>query len=237
MMSALFCAKWEPMERHFVEYFGKQWLGAHSNWFEGAANYTPSTNNALESHNAVIKRKVTFRKRLPLNQFLIAMKDMTEDISTQLSKGKRVIEEEPTMTKDMWRKAAEMHQTHFKSFKAKGSTDDKSTYVVPSSQCDIDNANEKCYKSLTRREWQSFDEYIDFGFHQFWITTVSMTDWKISSTCSCPCFFKQYMCKHVMALAVKEKLVELPVFSNPVPLAKKRKPGAISKAKKALHHQ
>ena len=142
-MSALFCAKWEPMEGNFVEYFRKQWLGTHSNWFEGAANYTPSTNNALESHNAVIKRKVTLRKHLPLNQFLIAMKDMTEDISTQLSKGKRVIEEEPTMTKDMWKKAAEMHQTHLKSFKANGTSDDKTTYVVPSSKCDVDNANEK----------------------------------------------------------------------------------------------
>lgn len=56
-MSKLFCEEWTPVEAEFVEYFKTQWLGVHCNWFEGAAMYAPSTNNAQESVNGVIKKK------------------------------------------------------------------------------------------------------------------------------------------------------------------------------------
>lgn len=46
-MTALFCEKWHSIETNFVEYFKDQWLEVHSNWFEGAAEYTPSTNNGF----------------------------------------------------------------------------------------------------------------------------------------------------------------------------------------------
>lgn len=59
---------------------------AHINFFEGAAHYTLSTNNALESHNATIKRKITYRRRLLLEEFLTAMFRMTCDISKQFIK-------------------------------------------------------------------------------------------------------------------------------------------------------
>lgn len=59
MMSGLFLEKWKRVEPDFVKYMKKEWLGVHSNWFEGSAYYTPSHNNGQESHNAVIKRKVT----------------------------------------------------------------------------------------------------------------------------------------------------------------------------------
>lgn len=115
MMSKLFLDKWVCIEPNFVAYFKMQWLGVHSNWFEGAADYTPSTNNAVESHNATIKRKVTFRRRLPLKEFLIAMKTMTSDVSKQFSEGKRSIEVEPNISRDTMMKAAEMNCNGFVS--------------------------------------------------------------------------------------------------------------------------
>lgn len=196
-MTGLFRRKWRLPEEKFVEYFEKQWLGAHSNWFEGAADYTPSTNNSLESHNAVIKRKITFRKRLPLNKFMISMKEMTEDVSQQLFDERRIIAEEPTISKETMTNAAMMHVKDFKSFKAKSGNNDIQTYVVPSSTCETDNANEKYYKCLVKRQWGSFDEFINFGFQQFWVVHLSMTHWKTSSSCSCPFFFKQHMCKQL----------------------------------------
>lgn len=188
-MAELFCKKWTTLESNFVSYFKQQWLGTHSNWFEGAADYTPSTNNSLESHNAVIKRKVTFRKRLPLNQFLIAMKEMTEDISNQLFEERRIIAGEPTISRETMTKAAMMHVEDFKSFKARSkNNNDRQTYVVPSSKCEPENANEKYYRSLVKSQWRSFDEFIQFGFQQFWIIHLSMADWKMSSSCTCPFF-------------------------------------------------
>lgn len=215
-MADLFCNKWVSSDEIFVEYF----------------KYTPSTNNALESHNAVIKRKVTFRKRLPLNKFLITMTEMTEEISEQIYDEKRIIAEEPIISKETWSKAARMHINNFKSFKAKGS-DEKKLYVIPSSKCEPNDANEKYYKSLVKREWESFDEFINFGFQILWVVSLSMTIWNVMSSCTCPFFFKQHMCKHIIAIAVKEKLIEFPEIANPVKLTKKRKPGRIPNAKKA----
>lgn len=63
-----------------------------------------------------------------------------------------------------------------------------------------------------------------------------MTDWKVTSSCTCPCFFKQHMCKHIIALAVKEEKVEFPELANPV-LLEKRKAGRIPHATPALVHQ
>lgn len=47
-MSALFIKKWKKKDPLFASYFQQQWLDSHCNWFEGAAEYTPSTNNSLE---------------------------------------------------------------------------------------------------------------------------------------------------------------------------------------------
>ena len=49
--------KWEleyPGSR-FPAYFRRQWLAKNSSWYEGNDEDSPSTNNALESLNTVIK--------------------------------------------------------------------------------------------------------------------------------------------------------------------------------------
>lgn len=51
----VFLKYWKKKEPKFAKYFQKQWLGSHCNWYEGAATYTPSTNNSLEG-----KTKSTF---------------------------------------------------------------------------------------------------------------------------------------------------------------------------------
>lgn len=165
------------------------------------------------------------------------MKGMIEDISNQLSSGQRIIAAEPTLSKETWTKAATMHVNEFKCFKAKSNDSDKQTYVLPSSKCESENANEKYYKYLVKRNWESLDEFINFGFQQFWIVQVSMTDWKVSSSCSCPIFFKHHMCKHIVAIAVKQNITQFPAMANPIPLASRRTPGRIANAKRALEHQ
>ena len=54
----------------FLTYFQGQWLGGLNGWYEGVSLFVPSTNNALESTNRVVKDESTMRERLPLGQFL-----------------------------------------------------------------------------------------------------------------------------------------------------------------------
>jgi hypothetical protein len=52
----LFKKKWNT-EQAFLNYFEREWLSDNSNWYEGVGVCNvPSTNNALEAFNKVIKR-------------------------------------------------------------------------------------------------------------------------------------------------------------------------------------
>lgn len=237
-LSQLFCEKWESLEPNFIEYFRSQWLGPLVNWFEGVAEYVPSTNNALESHNATIKRRVTMRRRLPLNQFLIAMKELTEDISNQFSSGTRRIATEPVVKKSITNAAALMHQNQFKCFKAKSSTDDILVFLIPSQRCEPCNANEVYYRSLVKRQWKSFDEFLTYAFQIFYILQFSKSSWNMNSTCTCVCFFKENICKHIIAIGLRENIIKCPDSANPTSLGQyKRNAGPTKKARKALEFQ
>lgn len=236
MMSRLFCEKWRVIEADFVSYFEREWLGPHCNWFEGAADYTPSTNNAQESHNAQIKKKITLRRRLPLNQFLLVMKEMTSNISTEFSKGERSLATDPTIKKEMFDKASQMIAQKFKAFKAKQAPNSNiDVYSVPSSNCADENACESYYKTLVRATWKSFDEFIIHGYQQFYIVKFSSNSWKTESSCTCAAFFKQHMCKHIIAIGIRQQVIELPGSSNPVLLVPtRRKPGRPKRTTTAL---
>jgi hypothetical protein len=47
-----------------------------SGWYEGYSQYTPSTNNALEAKNEVIKHENTFREGFVLSRFLVVAIEM-----------------------------------------------------------------------------------------------------------------------------------------------------------------
>ncbi|CAF2152090.1 unnamed protein product [Rotaria magnacalcarata] len=59
--SNLFVKKWSKKEPNFIQYFQNEWLTTHNAWYEGVGHFAPSTNNALEAINNVIKkRKIHF---------------------------------------------------------------------------------------------------------------------------------------------------------------------------------
>lgn len=234
MCSKLFIEKWKGLEPNFVDYFKREWLGSHCNWYEGAADYTPSTNNALESHNAIIKRLITFRRRLPLNEFLAAMIGMAQDISTQFTKGQRNVATEPQITRDTMVRAAEMECNGFQAFKAVAKETGRRFFVLPSEKCPEEQSSLSYYKHLKNRQWASFDEFLLYGYQMFWLVYVPSEQWKTNSTCTCPFFFKQHMCKHIVAIALKEGLCECPQMANPMLIAPKRKPGRTKNATTAL---
>lgn len=235
-MSTLFCAKWRPIEAEFITYFEKQWLGVHCNWYEGASIYTPSTNNAQEAVNGVIKKKVTLRKRLPMNQFMTCMANLISDVSKELCNGSREFAGEPFIETGMWKEAILMQQNSFKSFKLKqvASYPDHLSFTVPSSTCS--NPTVAYYKTLSNQKWKSFDEFIQHGFQQFYLVHVKPTNsWKRESICMCTSFLKQYICKHIIAIALREELTECPDEDEPMLLSRnKRNAGRSKNAEPAL---
>lgn len=238
MMNDLFCEKWQEVEPDFISYFQKEWLGSHCNWFEGAAEYTPSTNNGQEGHNAAIKKRITLRRRLPMNQFLVCMKQMTEEISQQFSKGARELAYVPNISKSIFENAIQMTRNKFKAFKAKQQVSNIIVFSVPSSECPDEIATEAYYKTLAKSTWESFDEFVIHGFQKFYIVKFSSDSWKTESSCTCAGFFKHYMCKHVVAIGMRLNIIDAPDSSNPVTLAAtKRRPGRPKNTTTALRMQ
>lgn len=52
--------------------------------------------------------------------------------------------------------------------------------------------------------------------------------------CTCPVFLKNYMCKHLLGVAIRFKYIHPPLEAKNLEIGKKRKRGRPSKAKKAL---
>lgn len=105
--SKLFLKKWMKKEPDFVKYFNKQWLGVHKNWYEGAAEYTPSTNNGLEAFNGVIKSNYTFRNRLKFAEFIDVMSNVAQKISIEFESNERRMLEYPEIDSKLWKASYE----------------------------------------------------------------------------------------------------------------------------------
>lgn len=165
------------------------------------------------------------------------MKKMVSDVSKSFTQGQRVLQEKPDIKDRMYENAILMVKADFKAFKAKRTTHANiSIFTVPSSKCE--DPTESYYKTLVRATWDSFDEYIVHGFQQFYIVNFSSDAWKTESTCTCADFFKQNMCKHIIAIGIRLKIVEPPDTINPVRLAAtKKKSGRPKSAAKALQIQ
>lgn len=106
----LFDAKWSD-ERlpDFCKYFKRYWINSHSGWFLGFAHKCPSTNNAMEGYNSVMKRNYTIRELLSLDTF---NKEMFGALN---SKSIRYATEEIVMCQsienELWSKAIKWNNT------------------------------------------------------------------------------------------------------------------------------
>src|SRR6185312_3248873 len=86
---ALFDNKWRSKKHEdidsFLDYFTQQWIYDNKGWYEGFAPGKPSTDNALEANNDVIKDDVA-RQRQSLGRFLVTLEDeLVKYWSTQRS--------------------------------------------------------------------------------------------------------------------------------------------------------
>lgn len=232
LLSKLFMKKWKKHEKEFVEYFESTWLQSHCNWYESAAIYTPSTNNNLEGYNGVIKRTITFRERLPFGQFVLTVFEMASGLSVEYRKNERVMQELPVISINDWRDAAIWANDE----KRRHISTHNMVFIVPSSKAlneewDLTKAN---VEKLQKTKFRDFDQYVKFGIGFYWTVNLSQTQWQMFSSCDCPHFLKNFMCKHVIGVALRNKICKLPRAAIPTAIGEKRKRGKPAQAKKAL---
>ena len=89
-------------------------------------------------------------------------------------------------------------------------------------------------------DWSSFSRFRNCAFGLWKVSMpddATTEDWMVKGACTCPVYFKAYICKHLVALALTLELAKAPLAARNVPLGEKRKPGRPAHAVLALLHQ
>lgn len=184
----LFWKKYKA-EKAFTTYFKKVWVRQYSNWFEGAAPSRASTNNALEAFNKVVKDKVTGRCKLALGVFVGKLSEQMKFWSMDT-----VFSDEYTIPHQMWQQAWRWAKSEVQC------VDDGDSSFYPAKGSELPK------KKISYTKWESFSDYVD----TFQLVKVSHVDRPYKEMqCNCYDFQKQYMCRHVLGIAVLNKEVRV----------------------------
>lgn len=215
--SECFLEKW-VVQKQFVSYFRKQWLEINRNWYEGSGFLIPSTNNALESWNRVIKDENTLRERLPISHFLQHLFNYVSTWSNHYVSSIKIFHTEPEITLQLWTAGYQWAKANHNIFSS--TTGDRTVYSIMQAER---NSN-----------FETFDQFKEMYFTN-WLTKlpIEKEKWK-DGTCDCPSFLKQLFCKHIVGIAIRLKHAVPPPEAKTIPIGNKRKRGRPVKAKKAL---
>lgn len=213
----------------FLVYFRQQWVEKLPNWYEGFSGQSASTNNALESHNRVIKGDV-LRQRAPLNQFIENFMELTTFWSLERRFGapKTFVSSIPIPPR-VWTSALIMRDKFPIESIPQMSSNGITTFVMPQhSEVTLPSLEDATiFANPVLEPTTTFDNYRSMA--QKWCIVRG-------STCSCVNFLKHYMCVHV--LCCRMYAGEQPP-SNIVaqPIQQKRKRGRPRNTTRALVRQ
>ena len=205
----------------------------------------PSTNNDLESCNNEIKRNKTLRERYPLSRFRIVAQNIVGDWSkerdtTRINSKKFSII--PTITTKMWTDGYQWMKLNKKVLVQEKSHHLEFYFTSSTEKHDINKTNMGTYIRLMKHmRWTDFDPYVDIVKSIWKVTlskncTVENEEWK-TGMCNCPIFYKQYICKHMIGISMRNKILTFPLIAKNIPMDAKRKRGRPAKAKMAMLFQ
>jgi hypothetical protein len=237
----LFKSKWDRKFPEFLQYFEKEWIKQHSGWYEGFAPGIPSSNNAVEGTNKWIKWDVTNYERLPFGRFITVFeKDLIVEWSRNHKEGdpyEQIFYEEPEIKTEDYQKAfflsienrsVGLYTKPGKQFFAISGKD------MPAVK-DFEKEVEEFVKEIKKPQWTTFKQYASKMF-RISIVDFNEKNWKLSS-CTCPPYSKKYICKHVIYIAVRNKVITFPASAKAIEIPMKSTQGRPAKAKPALQRQ
>ena len=159
------------------------------------------------------------RQRNPSQPFLTKLFKESTDLSTQLNRAAYDWLKDPSTNARM-----KVDGTYYYS-KARHS-----------SETELTSAEIKRYKQVIAKP-----SFVDFKEYTTLIGNIRCTRLDTSefqnSTCSCPEYFKSYICKHIVGIAAMTKLYRISSEAKTVPIGKKPGPGRPAKTKPALQYQ
>lgn len=219
----LFNLKWKS-EDELISYLKPMWFKTHKNWFVGSrlGFNVPLTNNALESFNGRLKKDGTQRVRMEFGWFLNTMIMKISQWSCSIN-----YRQTTTIPIKLWKQGLESVGT---SDPVDISTNPGNNIraLFPKTSGDVITDDEK--KARLSTKWQNFSSYAS-SIMSIYETTLVVSDWQ-NSKCTCPEFVLDYICVHILDLAIRQKLTVVPDMAKPNLIADKAKRG---RARKLTH--
>lgn len=224
----MFVAKWKPVNESFInDYFVKEWLIRHRYWYEGAADRTPSTNNAVEATNRGIKDDHTLRERIDIGRFRTVIFDMIEKWSLAYVNGLKEVHKKPNIDLKLWTSAYAWAKLNVPMKVTE--CDSEVAYKIPADPAKPDMIDRNL-------DWNTFDEFKKNNFachHVKFARPYTEQNW-LEGKCSCKDYFKNFICEHIVGVSLRMKYVQAPDEAKNIPLGQKRKRGRIALAKASL---
>ena len=188
----------------FLAYFDKKWFSSKLNiWYEGASPRLPSSTNSLESVNGVIKKGHTDRKLLSLTEGLSVLSKMLGNWSENRDRDEHQFNPTLEVNDDDWDRASRFSKTWSLSQIVRTT---KFLLCHPD-DCEYVAAFEQHFLKKTATS-TNFDSATSL-LRKVFLVTLDKSNWSLSF-CTCFYFHKLYMCSHIIAVAIHQKLARIP---------------------------
>lgn len=225
----LFLKKWKTHEPEFTKYFEKYWIKRNQNWYRGAYYRVPATNNAVESFNANLKAHQTFWQKKGLAEFKVRLLNIVAQRSKEYMKDKAEYRSEVNMTKNMHKDGLAYSKIKNVVFRKSESEGKLHCFMLKGDSKNV--LTEEDVNTFLAATHDSFDEFTKNQFNIYQMTfNEDPSVWQ-NSDCTCPAFSAYFICKHVLCIAYKLKLL---VEKKGQPLGSNAKPGRPKNATKGM---
>lgn len=144
---------------------------------------------------------------------------MTAELSTDYASNKRVINEEQTIDLKLWREASSCLSDAEYLVDTENVEGDIFYVASLKTKDQMEDFNLETVLELNNRKFESFDVYVKKRHDAFYTLDLNKKSW-LKSKCSCSHFMKNYICKHIVGLALRNKLCKLPKKALTVKLQK-----------------
>ena len=140
----------------------------------------------------MVKDEDTLRERYPFSRFKEVALEMVAKWSNEYSTNMKKYSQEPTITLNLWTKGYQWARTN-KSISSKRIGESTEYYLpandeIKTTQTEIDYIKEM--------RWKTFDQFKRKAFKVWTLTMINNEEKWSHNVCSCPDFFKKFMCKH-----------------------------------------
>lgn len=232
----LFVKKWLEKEPDFCQYFDTYYMKRNKNWFH-IEDRIPTTNNAIESFHSSLKTHQTYWQKKGISEFKNRALEIVEERSREYNpaineKPKNPFAEEATISGKLKSKGFELAKSPLQFVSV---NDGNSQVIYCRSKYDtIGQQNVDAFLNIEWDKFEEFDKFIEAANSMRVITFPGgVVDWK-NAKCTCSEYIKEFMCKHIIAVAVRVKVLKPDTDPDDEPLKPNRKKGRPKKFTKGL---